>query len=265
MHLVETAYQKEYARRRGDCTALEYIDRFGMVNERLTLGHGVWLNEKDIDRLAAAKGCVCHNCSSNFRLRSGVAALNFFEKRGINTAIGLDEAGINDDRDMLQELKLVLRAHRVPGMVEADVPTMAQVLRMATVGGARTTPYRETLGSLEVGKGADMVLIDWDKVAYPYLDELTPTLDAVVQRAKNDAVTMTICDGEVIYQGGKFTKVDKVAALKALHEDLAKALSDDEVERRKLSVALLPHVRKFYANYIDTSKHQPFYRPSSMI
>ena len=113
-----------------------YIDRFGMVNNRLTLGHGVWLNEKDIDRLAEAKGCVCHNCSSNFRLRSGVAALNFFEKKGINTAIGLDEAGINDDRDMLQELKLVLRAHRVPGMVEADVPTMAQVLRMATVGGA---------------------------------------------------------------------------------------------------------------------------------
>ena len=103
----------------------------------------MWLNEKDIDRLAAAGGCVCHNCSSNFRLRSGVAALNHFEKKGINTAIGLDEAGINDDRDMLQELKLVLRAHRVPGMVEADVPTMSQVLRMATVGGAKTTPYGE--------------------------------------------------------------------------------------------------------------------------
>ena len=56
-----------------------------------------------------------------------------------------------------------------------------------------------------------------------------------------------------------------MAALKALHDDLAKALSDDEVERRKLSVALLPHVRKFYADYIDTSKHQPFYRPSSMV
>src|SRR6266404_3056327 len=225
MHLLETAYQKEYAWRRGKCTALEYIDRFGMVNERLTLGHGVWLNEKDIDRLAAAGGCVCHNCSSNFRLRSGVAALNHFEKKGVNTAIGLDEAGLNDDRDMLQELKLVLRAHRVP----------------------------------------DMVLIDWDQVAYPYLDELTPTLDAVVQRAKNQAVTMTMCDGEVIYQDGKFTKVDRTAALKALHDDLSKALADDEVERRKLSKALLPHARKFYADYIDTSKHQPFYRPSSMV
>jgi cytosine/adenosine deaminase-related metal-dependent hydrolase len=265
MHLNETAYQKEYAWRRGECTALEYIDRFGMVNERLTLGHGVWLNEKDIDRLAEAKGCVCHNCSSNFRLRSGVAALNHFEKKGINTAIGLDEAGINDDRDMLQELKLVLRAHRVPGMVEADVPTMSQVLRMATVGGARTTSFGTSIGTLEVGKAADMVLLDWDSIAYPYLDELTPTLDAVVQRAKQQAVTMTMCDGEVIYQDGKFTKVDRTAALKALHDDLAKALSDDEVERRNLSKALLPHARKFYADYIDTSKHVPFYRPSSMV
>jgi 5-methylthioadenosine/S-adenosylhomocysteine deaminase len=265
MHLLETAYQKEYAWRRGECTALEYLDRFDMVNERLTLGHGVWLSENDIDCLAHAGGCVCHNCSSNFRLRSGVAALNYFEKKGVNTAIGLDEAGINDDRDMLQELKLVLRAHRVPGMVEADVPTMAQVLRMATVGGAKTTPYGDSIGSLEVGKAADMVLIDWDQVAYPYLDELTPTLDAVVQRAKNQAVTMTMCDGEVIYQDGKFTKVDKTVALKALHDDLNKALADDEVERRKLSVALLPYARKFYENYIDTSKHQPFYRPSSTV
>jgi urease alpha subunit len=150
-------------------------------------------------------------------------------------------------------------------MIEEDVPTMAQVLRMATVGGAKTTPFGSQIGTLEVGKAADMVLIDWDSVAYPYLDDLTPTLDAVIQRAKNQAVTMTMCDGEVIYDHGKFTKVDKVAALKALHDDLSKALSDDEVERRKLSKALLPHVRKFYANYIDTSKHQPFYRPSSMV
>ena len=107
----------------------------------------------------------------------------------------------------------------------------------------------ETIGSLEVGKGADMVLIDWDQVAYPYLDELTPTLDAVVQRAKNQAVTMTMCDGEVIYQDGKFTKVDRTAALKALHDDLSKALADDEVERRELSVALLPYARKFYERW----------------
>jgi len=53
--------------------------------------------------------------------------------------------------------------------------------------------------------------------------------------------------------------------LKALHDDLGKALADDEVERRKLSVALLPHARRFYENYMDPSKHQPFYSPSSRV
>ena len=265
MHLVETAYQKEYARRRGGGTAVEYLDRFGLLGPNMTLGHGVWLTDKDLDRVAETGTCICHNCSSNFRLRSGVAPLNRFEAKGINTAIGLDEAGINDDRDMLQELRLVLRAHRVPGMGDNEVPGMGQVLRMATVGGARTTSWREGLGTLEVGKGADLSLIDWDSVAYPYLDELTPTLDALVQRAKASAVRAVMCDGEVIYQEGRFTRVDRDSALKALHDDLSRALADDEVERRKLSKALLPHAKRFYADYIDPSRHEPFYRPSSRV
>jgi cytosine/adenosine deaminase-related metal-dependent hydrolase len=167
MHLVETAYQKEYARRRGGGTALDYIDRFGFLGPRLTLGHGVWLSEADLDRVAATGTHICHNCSSNFRLRSGVAPLNAFEKRGIDTAIGLDEAGINDDRDILQEMRMVLRAHRVPGMEDEDVPSPGQVLRMATTGGAATTPYGSRIGTIAVGKAADLVLLDWDKLAWP--------------------------------------------------------------------------------------------------
>ena len=263
MHLLETALQKEYAKRRGGGTAVEHLDRFGMMNPRMTLGHGVWLNERDIDRVAETGTCNCHNCSSNFRLRSGVGPLNRWEARGVNVAIGLDEAGINDDRDMLQEMRLVLRAHRTPGMGD-EVPTMAQVLRMATVGGARTTGFGERIGAIEVGRAADPVLIDWDALAYPYLDEETPVLDAVIQRAKADAVRTVLCDGEVIYADGRFPRVDRDGALRELHDDLARALSDDEVERRQLSKALLPHVRRFYDGYFDPAAHQPFYQPSSM-
>ena len=265
MHLLETAYQKEYARRRsGGGTAVEHIDRFGLLGPQMTLGHGVWLNESDIHRLAETGTCVCHNCSSNFRLRSGVAALNVLEANGITTAIGMDEAGINDDRDMLQEMRMVLRAHRVPGM-DDDVPTPAQVFRMATSGGAKTTAFGDTIGALEIGRGADMVLIDWRQVSYPYLDAETPLLDAVLQRAKTSGVSSVICDGEVIYADGRFTKVDRDGALRALHEDLQRALSDDEVERRRLSKALLPYVKKFYAGYFDPQQHQPFYRQSARL
>lgn len=262
MHLVETAYQKEYARRRGGGTAIEYIDRFGMLGPKMTLGHGVWLNERDIDRIAETGTCICHNCSSNFRLRSGVAPLNRFAAKGVTVAIGLDEAGINDDRDMLQEMRLVLRAHRTPGM-EDEVPGMAQVLRMATESGARTTAFGERIGTIAPGRAADLVLIDWESVAWPYLDEEMPVLNAVIQRAKTGAVRTVICDGEVIYGDGRFTRVDRDGALRALHEDLQRALADDEVERRRLSKALLPHVRAFYRDYFDPGQHQPFYAPSS--
>jgi 5-methylthioadenosine/S-adenosylhomocysteine deaminase len=74
-----------------------------------------------------------------------------------------------------------------------------------------------------------------------------------------------ICDGEVIYRDGGFTNVDQDAVLRALHEDLQKALSDSEVERRQLSKALLPHVKAFYADYIDPAQHQPFYKSSSRL
>jgi cytosine/adenosine deaminase-related metal-dependent hydrolase len=262
MHLLETAYQKEYARRRGGGSAVDYIDRFGLLGPQMTLGHGVWLSEPDIARLAETGTGVCHNCSSNLRLRSGVAALNALEAGGVHTAIGIDEAGINDDRDMLQEMRMVLRAHRVPGM-DDSVPTPAQVLRMATAGGARTTGFADAIGTLEVGRAADLVMIDWGQLSYPYLDPETPVLDAVVQRAKTGAVRAVMCDGEVIYRDGRLTRVDRDAALRALRDDLARALADDEVERRHLAKALLPHVRAFYADYFDPAAHDPFYRPSS--
>jgi cytosine/adenosine deaminase-related metal-dependent hydrolase len=264
MHLVETAYQKEYARRRGGGTALDYIARFGLLGPRLTLGHGVWLSESDIEKIADTGTHVCHNCSSNFRLRSGVAPLNRFEAAGVNVAIGLDEAGINDDRDMLQEMRMVLRAHREPGM-DDRVPTTAQVFRMASEGGALTTPYGASLGRLEVGRGADMVLIDWSQISFPYLDADVPVLDAVIQRAKVEGVRAVLVAGDVVYQDGRFTRVDRDAVLRQISDMLKEPLNEDEQDRRRLSKAVLPHMRAFYDGYYQPDSHVPFYRQSSRV
>jgi cytosine/adenosine deaminase-related metal-dependent hydrolase len=161
-------------------------------------------------------------------------------------------------------MRLVLRAHRVPGIGD-EIPTVSQVFRMASVGGARTTGYGEQLGTIAEGKSADLSLIDWRQISYPYLDEAMPLLDAVIQRAKTEGMRTVMCDGEVIYDNGRFTRVDRDNALKTLHDELQAALSDDEVERRQLSKALLPHVKKFYTNYFDPAKHEPFYRQSSRV
>ena len=265
MHLVETPYQKEYARRRSvGRSAVDYIERFGLLGPQMTLGHAVWLSEDDLDKLAATHTSVCHNCSSNFRLRSGVLPLNRLEERGINTAIGLDDVGINDDQDMLQEMRMALRAHREPGM-DDRVPTMAQVLRMATSGGAKTTPYGSEIGTLEIGKAADMVLLDWKQISYPYLDPETPVLDAVIQRAKTQGVRMVIVAGEIIYRDGKFGRIDRDAALRQLSEILKRPLSGEETERRQLAKAVFPHVKAFYDGYCDIDIHTPHYRQNSRV
>lgn len=251
MHLVETPYQREYARRRsGGRTALEYIDQFGLVSSDMTIGHGVWLSDTDLERIADAGAHLCHNCSSNFRLRSGLAPLNTWQDRGINAAIGIDEAGINDDRDMLQEMRLVRNVHRAPGMDDKP-PEMAQILRMATTGGAATTGFKGRIGSLQPGQEADLILLDWEKITEPYLDLATPVLDAVIHRGKAEAVDMTMCRSEVIYENACFTKIEKDGVFNDIRNLLAQPLNDAEKERKILSVKLISKYNNYYNNYIN--------------
>src|SRR6267142_1670439 len=264
MHLVETAYQKEYAQRRTGTTAAGYLEDLGLLGPHMTIGHGVWLTETDIERVAATGTMICHNASSNLRLRSGVAPLNHWAARGVTVAIGLDEAGINDDRDMLQEMRLVLRLHRIPGMDDV-VPTCPQVLHMATAGGAATTPYAGRIGTLEPGKAADLVLLSWPQIAHPYLDPDTAVVDAVMHRAKTSGVALVMVAGEVVLRDGRFTRIDKEAALRELAAALAVPPTAEEEARRRLSREVFPVVERFYDGWLDEGARVPFYRPSSRV
>src|SRR5213594_252880 len=264
MHLLETAYQKAYAQRRTGTTAVRYLYDMGFLGPHMTLGHGVWLNEDDIQRVVDTGTMICHNASSNLRLRSGVAPLNHWTAAGVIVALGLDEAGINDDRDMLQEMRLVLRLHRVPGM-DDGVPTCPQVLKMATEDGASATPYAGHIGTLEPGRAADLLLLSWKQVAHPYLDPLTSVVDAVVQRAKTSGVALVMVAGEVVLRDGRFTRIDRAAALEELAASLRVDLKPEEERRRHLSREVFPMVKRFYDGWLDEGARQPFYRPSSRI
>jgi cytosine/adenosine deaminase-related metal-dependent hydrolase len=262
MHLMETPYQKAYARRRTDGSAFRFIERMGLAGPRLTLGHGVWMTEDDIGRCAQTGTRICHNCSSNFRLRSGVAPLNRFRAAGISVAIGIDEAGLNDDRDMLQEMRLVLRTHGEPG-INAPHPTPSSVLRMATEHGAKTTPFAGRIGQLFPGMAADLVLLDWTAVTYPYQSPDLPVVDVLVQRARSNAIRTVMIGGEVVYHDGRFTFVDRDAALAEIAEQLSRPLSAAEEERRSLAREIMPHVHRFYDGYLaGLADEKPHYRTS---
>jgi 5-methylthioadenosine/S-adenosylhomocysteine deaminase len=262
MHVLETPYQKEYARRRAGISAVQYLHKLGLMGPALTLGHAVWLTEADIDIAAETGTRICHNCSSNLRLRSGVAALNAFLERGMTVALGIDEAGINDDRDMLQELRMALLLHRVPG-IDETFPTAAQILRMATEHGAQTTPFGQEIGTLEPGKAADLVVLDWHRITYPYLDPEVPVVGAVVQRGRASAIKAVLVAGEPIYWDGRFTRIDRDAVLAELAASLGVPLRPDEERRRDLARHVLPHMERFYHGYLSDEVRRPFYERSS--
>ena len=248
MHLLETPYQAEYARRRIGQSALEYIDKFGLLGPQLTIGHGVWMTEDDADLLAESGGCLCHNCSSNLRLKSGKADLSSFLSKNIPIALGIDEAGINDDRDMLQEMRLAYTLHRRPGHSSLN-PSAAEILRMATEHGAASTPFSGKIGRLEKGLFADILLLDLQSLAFPYQDFDIPLLDIIVRRAKRKSVDTVIIDGNVVFNKGKFTRVDEDTLLEEISKVLSRAKTPEEVELRELSEIIMPAVKNFYSGW----------------
>jgi cytosine/adenosine deaminase-related metal-dependent hydrolase len=250
MHLLETPYQREYALRRTGGTAVEFVDRFGLLTPQMTIGHGVWMNGEDRQLLAERGACLCHNCSSNLRLKSGTLDLNAVLAAGIPVALGIDEAGINDDRDMLQEMRLALTLHRSSGH-DAPFPAAAQIMRMATEHGARTTPFGARIGRLEPGCLADIVLLDWRSVTYPWQDPALPLVDVLVRRAKAGAVETVMIGGNVVYREGRFVNVDRAEALAEIAPSLNRADASTEAERRALAQSLLQPVKKFYDGWVE--------------
>lgn len=244
-HILETPYQKQYAAKRTGGSALTAFDEMGLLSPKMTIGHGVWMSEADIE-LCADRGChVCHNCSSNMRLKSGKAPVNALLARGVPVAIGIDEAGINDDRDMLSEMRLVMRAHREPGLA-SPAPSTSDVLKMATTHGASTTPFGTSIGHLGIGAQADLVMLDWKTITWPHQDLALGPIDVLLHRAKTNAVKQVMIAGDIVYADGLFTHIDKDAALSEIAERLAEPLTEDEAAMKALARDMLPHVRAFY-------------------
>ena len=249
MHLLETPYQKAYATRRSARTAVAHLDELGLLGPRLTLGHAVWVDEDDLDLIAQSGTCLCHNASSNLRLHSGLAPCGHALRRHIPIALGIDEAGLNDDRDMLQEMRLVLHLHKRPGLDAPQGPSSADVFRMATEHGAATTPFAGSIGRLAPGMKADLVLFHWPTVAGPYLDPGVAAVDALVHRARTGAVRCVVVAGRKIYEDGRFTNIDRDAVVAEIRRVLASAAGAEEAHWRRVGKALLPYLREVYQDW----------------
>ncbi len=251
MHLLETPYQRLFAEQETGSTAVAHLHRLGLLGPKLTLGHAIWLEEDDIALIAETGTKVCHNASSGLKLASGVTPAAELAARGATVGLGIDQSGVNDDHDMLLEMRLAWALQRRPARWTLG-PSAAAVFRMATEGGAATTDYGEIIGRLDPGREADAILISRNRLAYPSWDVDVPLLDAVLHRARSGDVHTAMVAGRLIMRGGKVLFVDKAALLEEIARQLALPPDAAETASRQLARDVAPHVEAFYADW-----HEP--------
>jgi hypothetical protein len=136
-------------------------------------------------------------------------------------------------------------------------------MQMATEYGAQTTGFAQTTGTLAPGKAADMVLMNWQQIASPYLAPDTSVVDAVVHRGKTSGVEAVLVAGEPVLRDGRCTRVNKAEVLAALAASLRVPLTPEEQRRQDMARAIFPHVQQFYDGWLDESSHDPFYQASA--
>ena len=252
MHLVESWYQKEFGIRTWGKTPVAHLAELGFLGPELSCAHSVWLTEEDIELLADAGTSVCHNPSSNLRLKNGIAPVNAMLSGGVNVAMGTDSTALNDDDDMLQEMRLASKLHRQPGLDRPALETH-QALRMATANAARPTGFEGRIGVLETGRYADMVLLDWDAMTAPYFEDSgdpgTDAVNAVIYRGKSAHVDTVLINGEVVLRGGRFVKADEEEITGELRRQLSSPIDSDTQATRQMAARLLPYIHQFYDDW----------------
>jgi cytosine/adenosine deaminase-related metal-dependent hydrolase len=167
-------------------------------------GHCIWCSGRDISLLAAHGVAVAHNPVANMILASGVCPVAALKREGIAVALGTDGAASNDNQDMLGVMKTAALLHKVHAL-RADAITAKEVVRMATIEGARALGLEALVGSLEPGKRADLVLLDGNT---PELAAIHDPWQQVVYSATPRCVSSVWVDGRERVRDGYLVGVD---------------------------------------------------------
>lgn len=215
-HVSENAAENDDVAARYGATPTEVLAGAGWLDGDLPLvvGHGVHLSASDRERLAAAGAAVAHCAGSNQKLASGALPWETVRESGVRLGIGTDGCSSSNDLDMWQAMRqAALLARLTSG--RPDVASAHAVLRAATIDGARALGLGDVVGSVEVGKRADLVLLDLEK---PHLTPVHDVHALLVFAAGRADVTDVLVDGEVVVRDGRSTRVDTPALLARARE-----------------------------------------------
>ncbi|WP_338833218.1 Melamine deaminase [Moorella humiferrea] len=217
-HFVETKLQAITAFNRYGCTMAQYLDRLGILDDRWSLVHSVWLTDEDIRLLGTRGVSVVHNPASNLTLGSGISPINKMANNGINISLGTDGSNCGGNLTIFRSMALAAMLSKITTPVHEDWRWSSEVLTMATVGGARAMRMGEKLGTIETGKKADIILLD-ARTSF-----LTPRIDLVnqlVYSETGESVDTVIVQGKVIMRNRKITTFNEEEILARAQERFA--------------------------------------------
>jgi len=204
IHISESPFEVQYSKDTYGKTSIEMFEEIGFFDGPTIAAHVVWPTETEIPILRDRKVGVIHNPSSNMKLASGVSPVTAMLDAGIRVGLGTDGAASNNDLDMWEEMRLATFLQKIDRM-DPEVLPATEVLTMATRGGATAIGLGDSIGSLEVGKRADLIQVAFDDVHH------VPTFDVIshlVYVTDEQDVASVIVDGEVLMRDREFLTLD---------------------------------------------------------
>lgn len=204
IHASENRSEVDDVRTRFGRTPIELLDDAGLLRPGTVLAHAVVLDDDEIARLAETGTAVAHCPCSNMKLASGVCRIPELHAAGVNVGLGTDGPSSSNDLDMYAAMRSAALVHKGVRLDPTVLPA-AQVLRMATIDGARALGIDHLVGSIEVGKRADLVLLD---AASPSLNPVFDAGSAIVYSASRADVTDVWVDGRHVVEDRRCTTID---------------------------------------------------------
>ncbi|MGQ9780738.1 MAG: amidohydrolase family protein [Nitrososphaeria archaeon] len=220
IHLSETKEEIDLSIKEHGVSPVKYLNNLGFLNEKVFAAHCIHLNEEDVNILADMKVSCVHDPSSNLKLGSGIMPLSELLRKGINVCLGTDGSASSNSLNILAEMRLAVLLQRGLSF-DPTFPTAKDALLMATKNGAYALGLGDRVGSIEVGKDADLVILEGRS---PRLLPEHNIISNIVYSSQPGDVIYTIVDGRIMYDRGRFIGLDSESILDVFGERAAKLL-----------------------------------------
>jgi 5-methylthioadenosine/S-adenosylhomocysteine deaminase len=240
-HLAESAAQAAIARQRYGESLTAHLSGLGLLGERFSGAHAIWIDRDDMRRIADAGGAVAHNPLSNLRLGSGVAAVRTLLDCGLSVGIGTDAANTSDTQNMFEAARLASYLSRIRGPGYREWLSAEEAFTLATAGSARVLGFAGKLGAIAPGAFADLVFVDLGHINY------VPLRDALLQLVNGEsgtAVEAVMIGGRFVLRNGRLLTVDE-AKLRRDAESARDRLDRANDGARRIARALEDWVGEF--------------------